>query len=96
MKKPSRRDKMMIYGDLLSVLRKNGFGEKHLLTKVQVQINVPYDRLKGYIGDLKNLGLIEDEETLELTEKGKEYLKEYKRIRNFMARMGLIETGDFF
>lgn len=88
MKKTPRRDKMAIYGDLLSVLRNND-SEAIVLTRVQVQLNVPYDRLKNYILDLKNLGLIGDEESLQLTEKGKEYLREYNHIRIFMKRMGL-------
>ncbi len=79
----------MLYGDLLSVLRDNNYCEKVVLTRIQVRINVPFDRLKNYIEELKNLGLIEDEESLQLTEKGKEYLKEYKQILRFMKRMGL-------
>jgi predicted transcriptional regulator len=88
MKKIPRRDKLKIYGDLLSVLRSD-IGKEILLTHVQVQINVPYDRLKNYIIELKNLGLIEDETSLKLTEKGKQYLWEYEKILDFMQRMGL-------
>jgi predicted transcriptional regulator len=88
MKKIPRRDKLKIYGDLLSVLRSD-IGKEVLLTHVQVQINVPYDRLKNYIVELKNLGLIEDETSLKLTEKGKQYLWEYEKILDFMQRMGL-------
>ena len=88
MKRISRRDKLKIYGDLLSVLNK-GDTEKIVLTQVQVQINVPFDRLKTYISELKELGLIQDERMLNLTEKGKQYLKEYEGVLEFMKRMGL-------
>ena len=88
MKKIFRRDKLRIYGDLLRVLNKESKTEKIVLSQVQVRINVPFDRLKQYILDLRNLGLI-DYETLNLTNKGKEYLMEYERILEFMKRMGL-------
>ena len=89
MKKIPRRDKLKIYGDLLLVLRSESNIGKVVLTRIQVKINVPYDRLKNYITELKNLGLIEDETSLKLTEKGKQYLQEYEKILDFMKRMGL-------
>jgi predicted transcriptional regulator len=89
MKKIPRRDKLMIYGDLLSVLRDSNYCEKVILTRIQVRMNVPFDRLKNYIEELKDLGLLEDEKSLQLTEKGNEYLKEYRQILRFMKRMGL-------
>jgi predicted transcriptional regulator len=54
-----------------------------------VRINVPFDRLKSYITELRELGFIEDETSLKLTEKGKQYLREYEKILDFMKRMGL-------
>ncbi len=84
-----RRDKLKIYGDLLSVLNVESKNEKIVLTWVQVKINVPFDRLKTYISDLKELGLIEDETTLRLTEKGRQFLREYESVIDFMKRMGL-------
>jgi predicted transcriptional regulator len=90
MKKIPRRDKLKIYGDLLSALRSEGNERKKVvLTHVQVQINVPFDRLKSYITELKELGLIKGEMSLELTEKGRQYLREYEKILEFMKRMGL-------
>lgn len=89
MKRISRRDKLKIYGDLLSVLNAEAGTEKIVLTKVQLKINVPFDRLKHYIFELKELGLIQDETTLKLTEKGKQYVIEYEKVLEFMKRMGL-------
>jgi predicted transcriptional regulator len=84
-----RRDKLKIYGDLLSTLNVESKNERIVLTWVQVKINVPFDRLKTYISDLKELGLIEDESTLRLTDKGKQFLREYDSVIDFMKRMGL-------
>jgi predicted transcriptional regulator len=87
--KISRRDKLKIYGDLLLVLNEESKNDKIVLTHVQVRINVPFDRLKRYIFELKELGLIDDETSLILSEKGKEYLREYEEVLDFMKRMGL-------
>jgi predicted transcriptional regulator len=88
MKKIPRRDKMKIYSDLLSILHtenSNGI----VLTRLQLKLNVPFDRLKQYLKQLKELDLIEDETSLKLTKKGKQFIKEYERVLDFMNRMGL-------
>jgi len=90
MKKLPRRDKLKIYGDLLSILYGETKREKIVLTHVQLKTNVPFDRLKIYIAELKELGLIQDELSLKLTEKGEQYLREYETVLDFMKRMGLI------
>jgi predicted transcriptional regulator len=89
LRKLPRRDKMRIYGDLLFVLSSESKEEKIVLTRVQLRTNVPYDRLKTYIAELKELGLIEDEASLKLTEKGKLFLREYETVLDSMKRMGL-------
>jgi predicted transcriptional regulator len=89
MKRISRRDKLKIYGDLLSALDDQSKTEKIVLTRVQAQINVPFDRLKNYISELIDLGLVKENISFELTEKGKKYLMEYERILEFMKNMGL-------
>jgi predicted transcriptional regulator len=89
MRQIPRRDKLKIYGDLLSALRSESGSERIVLTQVQVRIKVPFDRLKKYIADLVDLGLVQDEPSLKLTEKGMQYLREYEMVLDFMNRMGL-------
>jgi predicted transcriptional regulator len=89
MKQIARRDRLKIYGDLLLVLSDVSREDKIVLTHVQVQIGVPFDRLKTYISELNNLGLIEDQTSFKLTEKGKQYIVEYEKVLDFMKRMGL-------
>ena len=84
-----RRDKLKIYGDLLFILYTESKKDKVVLTHVQLKTNVPFDRLKTYIAELKELGLVQDEPALKLTEKGKQYLREYETVIDFMKRMGL-------
>jgi predicted transcriptional regulator len=88
MKKIARRDKLKIYGDLLSILN-DSHSEKVVFTHVQVRLNVPFDRLKNYLSELHNLGLIEDEIACTLSDKGKQYLREYEAILDFMQRFGI-------
>lgn len=89
MKKIRRRDKMKIYGDLLRALHHRPKEKKVIITQIQQKTNVPFDRLKTYIQELLDLGLIEDDTSLILSEKGKQYLREYKKVLDFMSRMGL-------
>ena len=88
MKQIARRDRLKIYGDLLSILYSQK-EEKIVLTRIQVQMKVPFDRLKTYMSELNYLGLIEDEVSFKLTRKGKQYLVEYQRVLDFMKRMGI-------
>ena len=89
MKKIQRRDKMKIYGDLLLVLQSEAGKDKIAVTKIMSKSNVPFIRLKKYIVDLVDLGLIEDETSLKLTEKGKMYLDHYETVLAFMKSMGV-------
>lgn len=89
MRRLPRRDKLKIYGDLLTILYGEARAEKVVLTRVQLKTNVPFDRLKVYLTELEELGLIVDEPPLRLTEKGKQYIKEYQTVLDFMKRMGL-------
>lgn len=84
-----RRDRLKIYGDLLLSLHAESSAEKIVLTRVQFRIGVPFDRLKKYIEELVVLGMIQDETSLRLTEKGTQYLKEYEKVLDFIKRMGL-------
>jgi predicted transcriptional regulator len=88
MKRIAHRDKLKIYNDLLSILDDEA-NQKVVLTHIQLRLNVPFDRLKNYISELTELGLIDDENLLNLTEKGRQYLLEYRDVIEFMKRMGI-------
>ncbi len=80
---------MKIYGDLLYSLYLEYGNRKVVLTQIQNEIRVPYDRLKTYIAELVELGLVDDETSLKLTQKGIQYLREYENVLDFMKRMGV-------
>jgi predicted transcriptional regulator len=90
-KRGNRRDKFKLYGELLTIISQESDKEKLVLTKLQNRLNVPYDRFKLYLLELKRLELVEDESSLKLTKKGQAFLCEYRRIRDFLNRIGLGE-----
>jgi predicted transcriptional regulator len=87
--KIKKRDKMKIYGDLLIIILAESANGKIIVSHIQTKTNVPFIRIKKYFLDLKELGLIEDETSLKVTEKGKQYIREYKAVLAFMERMGM-------
>jgi predicted transcriptional regulator len=88
MKRFARRDKMKIYCDVLSAIQSEKNEERIVLTRVQEKANVPFDRLAAYLSELKELSLIQDD-PLQLTEKGQQYIIGYEKVKDFMKRMGL-------
>lgn len=84
-----RRDRLKVYMDILSIIRAESRNGKMVLTHVQQKSNVPFDRLKTYISELLELGLIQDEALPRLTEKGLQYITEYEKVLDFMKLMGL-------
>jgi predicted transcriptional regulator len=84
-----RRDRLKVYMDILLAIRAESTRERMILTHVQQKSNVPFDRLKAYISELLELGLIQDEASPKLTEKGMQYVVEYEGVLIFMERMGL-------
>lgn len=75
--------------DVLMTIRAESRKGKIVLTRVQQKSNVPFDRLKAYMLELQELGLILEGEIPGLTEKGLQYIAEYEKVLDFMKRMGL-------
>ena len=84
-----RRDRLKIYMDILLIIRNESRKGEIVPTRIQQKSNVPFDRFKIYLRELKELDLIQDESTPKLTEKGLQCLIEYQTVLNFMKWMGL-------
>lgn len=87
--KKLKRDRLKIYGDLLSILDDEAEKDKIVLSWVQVRLNVPFDRLKKYLAELVDLEMVDDEKSLKVTEKGRMFAREYKKVLDFLEDMGL-------
>jgi predicted transcriptional regulator len=87
--KKLKRDRLKIYGDLLSILDDEAEKDKIVLSWVQVRLNVPFDRLKKYLAELVDLEMVDDEKSLKVTDKGRVFVREYKKVLDFLEDMGL-------
>jgi predicted transcriptional regulator len=91
--KAERRTKFQIYFDILEVLcQESKFSRNCSLTKVAHRANLPYDRFKASLESLIRLAMISkvSEGEFVVTGKGLEYVEEYKKINDFLERMGVL------
>ncbi len=85
------RSKLRIYADILSTIdRDRG---KTRITRLVYGANLPNDRLKEYLSELIQRGLVseipeEDHIEYALTQSGIQFLHELKRIENFTSTFG--------
>ncbi len=85
------RSQMRIYVDIMRTIQKEGNAAKP--TRILYGANLSHDRLTKYIEELKTNGVIEefsnaDEHLFRLTQKGIEFLNEFRRIENFAQAFG--------
>ncbi|MGC8566999.1 MAG: winged helix-turn-helix domain-containing protein [Caldisphaera sp.] len=85
------RSRVKIYLDILETIE---IEEKVRLTRIMYSANLPYDRLLKYIDELKEKGFINeindnDNRFFILTDRGKEFIKELKKVESFLRGFGL-------
>ncbi len=71
--------------------REDGAGAKP--TRVQLKSNLAYDKFARYLTELENKNMIKHY-PLSISERGKDFLKDYQRIADFVLEMG-IKYMDF-
>ena len=86
-----KRSRLEIYRDILHALNKEVWDNpRPRLTKVAIQANLSYDRFQRALGYLRLLGFCEwVDGSYTVTEKGLEYIREYRRINDALSRFGL-------
>lgn len=90
-----KRDRARIYADILEhILVASLKGEKLKITRIQDKGNVPFGRFKEYITDLQGKGLLQIEPEIVLTQKGVNYIEEYRRVKEFLEKFGLIRVRN--
>jgi len=87
----ARRSKIRIIADILRVIEREN-GAK--LTQILYGANLSYERLTGYLNELKAKGLIKEKRGDEgsryyLTEKGFRFLREFKKVEEFAKSFGI-------
>lgn len=83
-----KRNKMEIYNDILSAIRVELTSGEAKPTRVQTLSNLAYDKLARYLAELEGKAMI-TQVPLGITEKGRDFLQDYDRIRDFVAEMGV-------
>ncbi len=93
-RKRTYRSKMRILADMMRAIQSEG-EEGAGPTKILYTANLSHDRLKQYIDELVVKELIIEEDpvgnnrTYFLTEKGREFLREFIRIERFSEAFGI-------
>ncbi|MCS7365521.1 MAG: hypothetical protein NDF54_08805 [archaeon GB-1867-035] len=87
------RSRLQIMADIVETIKKEG--GKSGVTRILYGANLSYDRLMKYLRELVEAGLIkeikENEKTLYvLTIKGDNFIKEYKKIKEFAEAFGIV------
>jgi predicted transcriptional regulator len=83
---------MEIYNDILSAINLElTYGEAKP-TRVQSLSNLAYDKLVRYLNELEGKKMI-IQDPLQITEKGRDFLQDYDRIKGFVLDMGVKYLG---
>jgi len=86
------RSRTRIYADILnSILKRGGRSGP---TRILYGANLSYDRLMKHLGQLKELGLVDeerldDESVYKLTDKGRAFVLEFVKVEKFAEAFGI-------
>ena len=79
---------MEIYYDVLSAINYEMSNGEVKPTRIQYLSNMSYDKLQNYFDELNSKKLI-TKMPLALTDRGKEFLQDYGKIKDFIKKMEL-------
>ncbi len=85
-----RRSKLRILADILQAVER---GESNI-TRIMLEANLSYTRLARYLEELEGKGMLvkveeEREVKYRLTKKGREFLKEFRRLQAIAEAFGV-------
>jgi predicted transcriptional regulator len=79
---------MEIYNAILSAIKRELANGEAKPTRVQSLCNLAYDKLTRYLYELEGKRMI-TQNPLGITEKGRDFLEDYDRIKDFLLTMGI-------
>jgi predicted transcriptional regulator len=79
---------MEIYNDILSAIAQELTDGEAKPTRVQILSNLAYDKLVRYLNELESKNMIM-QDPLGITERGRDFLQDYDRIKDFVLAMGV-------
>jgi predicted transcriptional regulator len=83
-----KRNKMEIYNDILCAINLELTNGGAKPTRVQSLSNLAYDKLVRYLNELEVKKMIM-QDPLQITEKGRDFLQDYDRIKGFLIDLGI-------
>jgi predicted transcriptional regulator len=83
---------MEIYNDILSAINLELTNGEAKPTRVQSLSNLAYDKLVRYLNELEGKKMI-IQDPIQITEKGRDFLQDYDRIKGFVLDMGVKYLG---
>jgi predicted transcriptional regulator len=83
-----KRNKLELYNDILFAIQEEGTKGDVKPTRVQHLCNTSYDKMSKYLDELYIKKMIE-KSPLSLTDKGKKFLQDYSKIKDFIKEMEL-------
>ena len=90
LQRKERRHKLQIYYDILLAIQEEATAEKGARpTRIQHLSNMSYDKMMRYLNELETKKMINKADTLSLTDQGREFLRDYGKIKDLIERMGL-------
>ena len=89
---------MEIFNDILIAIQKESFYGEVKPTRVQQKCNISYDKFSKYVGELTKRKLITHDSPFSITDKGKQLLEDYGKIKDFLTKMKLeyLSEGDSY
>jgi predicted transcriptional regulator len=86
------RSRARIYADILNSILKHG--GRSGPTRILYSANLSYDRLMKHLGQLKELGLVEEERSggesvYKLSDKGRAFVLEFVEVEKFAEAFGI-------
>ena len=80
-----RRSKIQIFFDIVTaVIDDTQNNESVSPTRIQIKCNTSYDKLTKYLEEMAKKGIIENEKSIAVTEKGMQFHKDYSRINELI------------
>lgn len=84
-----KRTKLEIFHDILNAIQEESSYGEIKPTKVQQKCNISYDKFSKYVDELTKRKLVVYNSPLCITDKGKQLLKDYGKIKDFLMEMKL-------
>lgn len=90
-----RRERSTVVGDLLRAIEsQDEEAAPRRATRLASDANLAYDRMRKYLVELHDLGLVNETATPHLTEKGRELVRRYRAWQKAQEEFGIATEAD--